>query len=188
MPRARSRRAGTRFGIQLAHAGRKASCHTPWDGGRPLASAEGAWQTVAPSPVPFADGGPPPVALDEQGLARVKAAFVQAAERAVRLGFDAIELHLAHGYLLHAFVSPLSNRRTDRYGGSLENRMRFPLEVAQAVRAVVPPASGAWCPHHGHRLGRRRPQRGRRCCALRLGSRLPDTTTHAFLAAARSRR
>jgi len=132
--------AGTRFGIQLAHAGRKASCHAPWDGGRPLTSAEGAWQTVAPSPVPFTDGGPPPVALDEQGLARVKAAFVQAAERAVRLGFDAIELHMAHGYLLHAFVSPLSNRRTDRYGGSPENRMRFPLEVAQAVRAVVPPA------------------------------------------------
>ena len=127
---------GTRFGIQLAHAGRKGSCQTPWQGGRPL--AEGAWQTVAPSAVPFTADGPPPTALDEPGLARVLGAFRQAAERAVRLGFDAIELHMAHGYLLHGFISPLSNRRNDAYGGSRDARMRFPLEVARAVRTVVP--------------------------------------------------
>jgi len=129
--------AGARFGIQLAHAGRKASCHTPWEGGRPLTGGD-AWQTVAPSAIAFAEGGPPPAALDEAGFERVTAAFRQAAERAVRLGFDAIELHNAHGYLLHSFLSPLSNQRTDAYGGSPDKRMRFPLEVARAVRAAVP--------------------------------------------------
>jgi 2,4-dienoyl-CoA reductase-like NADH-dependent reductase (Old Yellow Enzyme family) len=129
---------GTRFGIQIAHAGRKASTHTPWEGGKPLGPGEGAWQTVAPSAVPFFEGGPPPAALDPAGLAEVKAAFCQAAERAARAGLEVIELHAAHGYLLHEFVSPLSNHRTDQYGGSLENRMRFPLEVASAVRAVTP--------------------------------------------------
>jgi 2,4-dienoyl-CoA reductase-like NADH-dependent reductase (Old Yellow Enzyme family) len=129
---------GTRFGIQLAHAGRKAACRTPWEGGRPLTEAEGAWATVAPSAVPFADGGAVPVALDAAGLARAKAAFRQAAQRAVRLGFDAIELHMAHGYLLHEFISPLSNLREDAYGGTLASRMRFPLEVAAAVREVAP--------------------------------------------------
>jgi 2,4-dienoyl-CoA reductase-like NADH-dependent reductase (Old Yellow Enzyme family) len=129
---------GTRFAIQLAHAGRKASCRRPWEGGAPLARGEDPWPIVAPSPVPFLEDGPVPEALDEMGLARVVAAFARAAERAVRLGFDAIELHAAHGYLLHAFLSPLSNRRSDGYGGSLQNRMRFPLEVARAVRAVVP--------------------------------------------------
>ena len=129
---------GTRFGIQIAHAGRKASTHVPWEGGKPLGPGDGAWQTVAPSAVPFFEGGPPPAALDTAGLAEVKAAFCQAAERATRAGLEVIELHAAHGYLLHEFVSPLSNRRTDQYGGSLENRMRFPLEVASAVRAVTP--------------------------------------------------
>ena len=126
----------TRFAIQLAHAGRKASSQRPWEGGRPL--TEGAWQTVAPSAVPFVEGAAAPAALDEGGLERILAAFRQAAERALRLGFDAIELHSAHGYLLHAFISPLSNKRTDAYGGSLENRLRFPLAVARAVRAAVP--------------------------------------------------
>jgi 2,4-dienoyl-CoA reductase-like NADH-dependent reductase (Old Yellow Enzyme family) len=130
--------AGTRFGIQIAHAGRKASCHVPWEGGKPLSANENAWPTVAPSPIPFADGGPPPLALDAAGMERVVAAFRQAAERAVRLGFEVIELHNAHGYLLHEFISPLSNKRTDSYGGTRENRMRFPLEVARAVRASVP--------------------------------------------------
>ncbi len=129
---------GTRFGIQLAHAGRKAACHTPWEGGKPLTEAEGGWETFAPSAMPFAEGGPAPTALDEAGLARIKAAFCQAAQRAVRLGLEVIELHAAHGYLLHEFVSPLSNKRTDAYGGSLENRMRFPLEVARAVRETTP--------------------------------------------------
>jgi 2,4-dienoyl-CoA reductase-like NADH-dependent reductase (Old Yellow Enzyme family) len=129
---------GTAFGIQIAHAGRKGSCHPPWDGGRPLSPAEGAWQTVGPSAVPFAEGGPPPVALDAGGLRVVTAAFVQAAQRAARIGFDVVELHAAHGYLLHEFLSPLSNFRTDAYGGSREARMRFPLDVARAVREAVP--------------------------------------------------
>jgi 2,4-dienoyl-CoA reductase-like NADH-dependent reductase (Old Yellow Enzyme family) len=129
---------GTAFAIQLAHAGRKASCQVPFVGGRPLPRGEDPWTTVAPSAIPFADGWHVPEALDAEGLARVVAAFRQAAERAVRLGFEAIELHVAHGYLLHEFLSPFSNKRTDGYGGSAENRMRFPLDVARAVRAVVP--------------------------------------------------
>ena len=129
---------GTRFAIQIGHAGRKASCQRPWEGGKPLSRSEDPWPTVAPSAVPFIPEGPPPQALDAQGLARVTAAFCRAAERAVRLGFEAIELHGAHGYLLHEFLSPLSNLRKDAHGGSVEGRMRFPLEVARAVRAVVP--------------------------------------------------
>ncbi len=133
------RRWGTaRLGIQLAHAGRKASAKVPWQGGGPLAAGEGAWQAVASSAIPFDDGWPAPLALDEGGLARIRDAFVASAQRADRLGFDLVELHGAHGYLLHSFVSPIANRRNDGYGGSLENRMRFPLEVAAAVRAVWP--------------------------------------------------
>jgi 2,4-dienoyl-CoA reductase-like NADH-dependent reductase (Old Yellow Enzyme family) len=123
--------------IQLGHAGRKASSRVPWEGGQCLAPEEGAWQTVAPSAISHAPGEPPPVALDAEGLASVKAAFVRAAQRADALGLDAIELHAAHGYLLHQFLSPISNRRDDAWGGSLENRMRFPLEVFDAVRAAV---------------------------------------------------
>ncbi len=127
-------------GIQLAHAGRKASCAVPWAGGKQIApDAPGGWQTVAPSALAFQpDTEHPPLALDAAGLARIKDGFVAAAERAAALGFDLIELHGAHGYLLHEFLSPLSNVRTDDYGGSLENRMRFPLEVFDAVRAVFP--------------------------------------------------
>jgi 2,4-dienoyl-CoA reductase-like NADH-dependent reductase (Old Yellow Enzyme family) len=126
--------------IQLAHAGRKASTEVPWKGGAqiPPEDANG-WQTVAPSAVPYEKGQHSPVALDRDGLERVRDAFVDAARRAARLGIDAIQLHGAHGYLLHQFLSPLSNRRDDEYGGSLENRMRFPLEVFDAVRAVFPP-------------------------------------------------
>ena len=124
--------------LQLAHAGRKASCRVPWEGGKQLALDEGGWQTVAPSPLPFAPGDRPPVALDRDGLARIRDAFAEAATRAARLGLDAVQLHGAHGYLLHEFLSPLSNQRDDEYGGSLENRMRFPLEVFDAVRAVFP--------------------------------------------------
>jgi 2,4-dienoyl-CoA reductase-like NADH-dependent reductase (Old Yellow Enzyme family) len=126
--------------LQLAHAGRKASSHAPWDGGQCLAPEEGAWQTVAPSALPHAPGEPAPLALDAEGLARIKAAFVRAAQRAMALGIDAVELHAAHGYLLHEFLSPIANQRIDAYGGSLENRMRFPLAVFEAVRAVVPQA------------------------------------------------
>ncbi len=127
-----------RMGVQLAHAGRKASCHVPLDGGRPLAPEEGAWQTVAPSPVPYAEDWPVPEALETSGMAKVKAEFVSAAERCLRLGVDTMELHAGHGYLLNQFFSPLSNHRTDMYGGSLENRTRFPLEIFDAVRAVWP--------------------------------------------------
>jgi 2,4-dienoyl-CoA reductase-like NADH-dependent reductase (Old Yellow Enzyme family) len=129
-----------RIAIQLAHAGRKASTELPWKGGRqiPPDHANG-WQTVAPSAIPFEEGEHPPVALDRPGLAQVREAFVAAARRAERLGIDAVQLHCAHGYLLHQFLSPLSNRRDDEYGGSLQNRMRFPLEVFDAVRAALPP-------------------------------------------------
>jgi NADPH2 dehydrogenase len=127
-----------KLGIQLAHAGRKASAKLPWQGGGPLAAGEGEWQTVGASATPFDEGWPAPRQLDEAGLAGIRDAFVAAARRADRLGFDLVELHGAHGYLLHSFVSPISNRRHDGYGGSLDNRMRFPLEVAAAVRAVWP--------------------------------------------------
>jgi 2,4-dienoyl-CoA reductase-like NADH-dependent reductase (Old Yellow Enzyme family) len=124
--------------IQLAHAGRKASCHVPWEGGTYIQPAAGGWITHAPSPLPQRPDEPAPSALDEAGLARIRDAFVDATRRAVRLGFDAIEIHNAHGYLLHQFLSPIANRRTDAYGGALENRMRFPLEVFDAVRAALP--------------------------------------------------
>jgi 2,4-dienoyl-CoA reductase-like NADH-dependent reductase (Old Yellow Enzyme family) len=126
--------------IQLAHAGRKASTEVPWKGGAQLPpDYPNGWRTEAPSPKPFKEGDTPPAALDRQGLANVRQAFVDAARRAVRLGLDAIQLHSAHGYLLHEFLSPLSNHRDDEYGGSLENRMRFPLEVFDAVRDAVAP-------------------------------------------------
>lgn len=125
--------------IQLAHAGRKASCDQPWRGGAQIPpAADNGWQTVAPSALPFAAGDNAPTALDEAGLAHLRDAFAEATRRAVRIGLDAIQIHAAHGYLLHSFLSPLSNRREDRYGGSLENRMRFPLEVFEAVRAAAP--------------------------------------------------
>jgi 2,4-dienoyl-CoA reductase-like NADH-dependent reductase (Old Yellow Enzyme family) len=124
------------LGIQLAHAGRKASSNPPWEGGGPV--AQGGWETVAPSAVPFGEGWPTPRALDRAGLDKIVRDFVEATQRAQRLGLDLIELHAAHGYLLHEFLSPLSNRRTDEYGGSLENRMRFPLEVFDAIREVWP--------------------------------------------------
>ena len=129
----------TKIGLQLAHAGRKASVEVPWNGGKPMAAdAANRWQTAAPSALAYAPGWPQPAALDVTGLARVKAAFVQATERAARIGFDLIEIHAAHGYLFHEFLSPLSNQRSDDYGGSLENRMRFPLEVFTAMRGVWP--------------------------------------------------
>ncbi|RTL53795.1 MAG: NADH:flavin oxidoreductase/NADH oxidase [Bradyrhizobiaceae bacterium] len=131
--------------VQLAHAGRKASTRVPWEGGAQIPpKAQDGWQTVAPSALPFADGENPPVALDAAGLAKVKADFVAAAKRAASLGFDGIELHGAHGYLLHEFLSPISNVRTDNYGGSLENRLRFPLEIYDAVRAAFPADKPVW--------------------------------------------
>ena len=124
--------------MQLAHAGRKASSHKPWDGGQLIPIAEGGWLPEGPSDVPHKESEAPPRALDVTGLKRIRDAFVAAARRTARLGIDAIEVHCAHGYLLHQFLSPISNKRTDQYGGSLENRMRFPLEVFDAVRAAFP--------------------------------------------------
>jgi NADPH2 dehydrogenase len=132
------KRSKTAVMMQLAHAGRKGSSHTPWDGGQQIPISGGGWQAVAPSAVPHKDGEAAPLALDAAGLVRIRDAFVTAAKRAERLGIDAIEVHGAHGYLLHQFLSPISNRRTDQYGGSLENRMRYPLEVFDAVRAAFP--------------------------------------------------
>lgn len=127
-----------KFAIQLGHAGRKASSAQPWKGGGQVPEAEGGWQTVAPSALPFRNSDAAPAALDDAGLDRLRTAFAEAARRAARIGFEAVEIHAAHGYLLHQFLSPLSNARTDAYGGSLENRMRFPLEVFEAVRAALP--------------------------------------------------
>jgi 2,4-dienoyl-CoA reductase-like NADH-dependent reductase (Old Yellow Enzyme family) len=134
------RHAGTPLAIQLAHAGRKASSHTPWDGGKLIAPEAGGWEPIAPSAQPFSPSEPPPREMNAADLARVREAFVHAAQRAARLDIDAVELHAAHGYLLHTFLSPLANHRSDRYGGSLENRMRFPLEVFSAVRKIWPEA------------------------------------------------
>lgn len=129
---------GVYAGIQLAHAGRKASTLRPWDGDGELSAAKGGWQTVAPSAIPFADHYPRPVELDAQGIAKVREAFTAAAARALEAGFDVMEIHAAHGYLLHQFLSPLSNRRTDAYGGAFANRARLLLEVVDAVRGVWP--------------------------------------------------
>ncbi|MCI4588878.1 NADH:flavin oxidoreductase/NADH oxidase [Sphingobium sp. BYY-5] len=125
--------------IQLGHAGRKASTEVPWKGGAQIApDAINGWQTVAPSALPFTPATNTPMALDQAGIERLRDAFVAAARRAANLGLDAIQLHGAHGYLLHQFLSPLSNRRDDEYGGALENRMRLPLEIFDAVRAAFP--------------------------------------------------
>jgi 2,4-dienoyl-CoA reductase-like NADH-dependent reductase (Old Yellow Enzyme family) len=139
MTTARRYAGPTRFGIQLAHAGRKASTHIPWAPRTgPLGPSEKPWTTVAPSALPFDEGWHTPEALDEAGMRRVIDAFAAAAKRAARIGFDLVELHGAHGYLVHEFLSPLVNKRTDSYGGSIENRMRFPLAIARALREALP--------------------------------------------------
>ncbi len=131
--------------MQLGHAGRKASSRAPWEGGAQIRPGEpGGWKAFAPSAVPHAPGEDVPLALDTEGLARVREAFVAAARRAARLGIEGIEIHAAHGYLLHQFLSPLANHRDDAYGGSLENRLRFPLEVFDAVRAAFPAERPVW--------------------------------------------
>jgi 2,4-dienoyl-CoA reductase-like NADH-dependent reductase (Old Yellow Enzyme family) len=129
---------GAAAGVQLAHAGRKASTAAPWEGGGPVAPAAGGWPAVAPSPLPFADGYPSPEALDEAGIRGVVAAFAAAAGRARAAGFRAVEVHAAHGYLLHQFLSPLTNRRADAWGGSFEHRTRLVREVVSAVRTAWP--------------------------------------------------
>jgi 2,4-dienoyl-CoA reductase-like NADH-dependent reductase (Old Yellow Enzyme family) len=131
--------------MQIAHAGRKASSRAPWDGGQQIPLSEpGSWPAVAPSALAFSATEDAPTALDADGLVRVRDQFVAAARRAVRLGIEGIELHAAHGYLLHEFLSPLANQRTDAYGGSLENRMRFVIEVFDAVRAATPVDIPVW--------------------------------------------
>ncbi|MFD0975861.1 NADPH dehydrogenase NamA [Salinimicrobium gaetbulicola] len=123
-------------GIQLAHAGRKASTTSPWKGGKLLSPEEGGWETVAPSAIPFYEGNSKPLALDKEGIQKVKTDFRKAAERALTAGFEVVEIHAAHGYLFHEFLSPLTNKRNDEYGGKLENRCRLLLEVVEEVRKV----------------------------------------------------
>ncbi|MEO7152951.1 MAG: NADH:flavin oxidoreductase/NADH oxidase [Burkholderiaceae bacterium] len=131
--------------MQIGHAGRKASCRAPWDGGAQVSPhAPGGWQTLAPSAVPHAAGETAPLVLDHQALAKIRADFAATARRAVRLGLQGLEIHAAHGYLLHQFLSPIANRRSDAYGGSLEHRMRFPLEVFDAVREACPAGFPVW--------------------------------------------
>jgi 2,4-dienoyl-CoA reductase-like NADH-dependent reductase (Old Yellow Enzyme family) len=125
-------------GIQIAHAGRKASTDAPWNGGKALPPEQGGWRPVAPSAVPFSPESPTPAALSEEGIAHVIAAFEDATRRALKAGFKVIEIHAAHGYLLHEFLSPLANHRTDQWGGSFENRARLTLTVAERLRAIVP--------------------------------------------------
>jgi 2,4-dienoyl-CoA reductase-like NADH-dependent reductase (Old Yellow Enzyme family) len=127
-----------RIGLQLNHAGRKASAHRPWEGRGPLGPDEGAWTTVAPSAIALASDWPTPEALDREAMRSLIAAYASSARRAARVGVDFLETHSTHGYLLSEFLSPLSNRRDDKYGGSLENRMRFPLEVFSALREAWP--------------------------------------------------
>ena len=153
--------------IQLAHAGRKGSSQRPWEGGQLLAPKAGCWVPQGPSAIPQLPTEPAPQEIDAAGLKRIREAFVQAAKRSIRIGFEGIELHNAHGYLLHQFLSPIANQRTDAYGGSLANRMRFPLEVFDAVRAVTPStaslgirisatdwADGGWTPEESVEYGK----------------------------------
>ncbi len=125
---------GAIAGMQLAHAGRKGSCSSPWMGGQPLTADACGWPPLAPSAIPFAEGHPVPQAMSSDQMDQVEEQFRAAAKRALAAGFQVLELHMAHGYLLHEFLSPLANKREDDYGGSLDNRIRFPLRVAQAVR------------------------------------------------------
>jgi 2,4-dienoyl-CoA reductase-like NADH-dependent reductase (Old Yellow Enzyme family) len=163
---------GARAGVQLAHAGRKASTDVPWRGGKPLGGGQGGWETLAPSAVPFGDW-PPPREMTRADIDDVTVQFADAARRALAAGFDVVELHMAHGYLLHEFLSPLSNRREDEFGGSLENRARFPLLVTEAVRAVWPDerplfarisatdwVEGGWDLEQSIQLSRRLKERG----------------------------
>ncbi|HEX5177023.1 MAG TPA: hypothetical protein VFV83_08340, partial [Chthoniobacteraceae bacterium] len=144
---------GAVAGIQLAHAGRKASCDLAWKGGARLGLDAGGWAVVGPSAIPFNGTDPAPIALDRAGIEGIVDAFEVAARRAVTAGFKVIEIHAAHGYLLHEFLSPLANQRSDEYGGSLENRMRLVLRVAERLRDVMPPELPLFCPDLGDRLG-----------------------------------
>jgi 2,4-dienoyl-CoA reductase-like NADH-dependent reductase (Old Yellow Enzyme family) len=162
------RQHGAVAGIQLAHAGRKASVRRPWEGGTTIPESEGGWRPVAPSPIPFRPEDAPPAQLSTDEIRMEVEAFAAAAGRALQAGFQVVEIHGAHGYLIHEFLSPLSNRRTDEYGGSFENRIRFALEVVRSVRAVWPDSlplflrisatdwvEGGWTPEESVELSRR---------------------------------
>jgi 2,4-dienoyl-CoA reductase-like NADH-dependent reductase (Old Yellow Enzyme family) len=181
--------SSAKIGIQLAHAGRKGSAQRPWEGRGALSAADGAWQTLAPSAIALAPGWHTPSALDRAGMIRIRDAFAASAKRAVNIGFDLVELHSAHGYLLNEFLSPLANQRTDEYGGSLANRMRFPLEVFEAVRAVWPKARalgaripgadyvpGAWGPSECVAYARELKERGADFVTVSGGGVVLDAT------------
>jgi 2,4-dienoyl-CoA reductase-like NADH-dependent reductase (Old Yellow Enzyme family) len=137
-------RNGAVAGIQLAHAGRKSSTATPWEGGNVLSESQGGWTSIAPSAIPFEADSPAPIALSIEDIQQMTTSFVNATRRSLEAGFNLIEIHAAHGYLLHEFMSPLSNQRTDEYGGSFEHRIRFLCEVVQAVRNVLPDQIPLW--------------------------------------------
>jgi 2,4-dienoyl-CoA reductase-like NADH-dependent reductase (Old Yellow Enzyme family) len=148
------RRAGSAaLGIQLAHAGRKGSAKLSWEGGGPLPPDAGAWPTVAPSDIPFDNRWPAPEALDEVGLTRIRDAHAAAVKRANRLGFDLVELLGAHGFLLHSFLSPITNQRTDSYGGSLANRIALPARSGRRDPRGLAARQGARHAHYRHGLG-----------------------------------
>lgn len=130
--------SSAKIGIQLSHSGRKGSCHKPWEGGRGMSPEAGGWAVLGPSAIPFGADRPTPQAMDEPMMVQVAEAFARSAARADRADIDYLEVHLANGYLLHSFLSPISNRRQDYFGGTLENRMRFPLEAITRVRAAWP--------------------------------------------------
>jgi 2,4-dienoyl-CoA reductase-like NADH-dependent reductase (Old Yellow Enzyme family) len=178
---------GAAAGIQLAHAGRKASTRRPSEGGGVIATEEGGWQSVAPSAVPFRPGDPAPHALSKAEIHALLDAFRDAALRALRAGFDVVEIHGAHGYLIHEFLSPLSNFRTDEYGGPLDRRLRFAMEVTEAVRAVWPAhlplffrisatdwAPGGWTPEDSVELARRLQPLGVDLVDCSSGGNVPD--------------
>lgn len=180
---------GVHVGIQLAHAGRKASMGTPWTGERLVPPAEGGWQPVAPSALPFSPMYGEPRALDQSGIDAVVEAFRQATRRALKAGFDFVEIHAAHGYLLHEFFSPLSNHRDDVYGGSFENRIRFGLQVVDAVRAEWPQdlplfvrisatdwVEGGWSPDESVELARHFRLHGVDLVDVSTGGNVPDAT------------
>jgi len=174
-------------GLQLAHAGRKGSTAAPWRGGGPIPDSAGGWPVVGPSPIPFAEGWRVPEALDSAGIAGVARAFRAAAARARDAGFRLLELHAAHGYLLHSFHSPLSNRRTDAYGGRFENRVRFTLEVVEAIRREWPDhlplfvrlsctdwTPGGWTPEESVRLASLLGERGVDLVDCSSGGNVPN--------------
>jgi 2,4-dienoyl-CoA reductase-like NADH-dependent reductase (Old Yellow Enzyme family) len=178
---------GSRAGVQLAHAGRKGSMTAPFCGERLLTPEEGRWEPVGPSAIPFSDSYARPKALDVAEIAGVVSAFADAAQRAEKAGFDLVEIHAAHGYLLHEFLSPLANRRTDRYGGSFDNRIRLLLEVTDAVRAAWPDhlplfvrisatdwAEGGWTPDESVELARRLREHGVDLVDVSSGGQVPN--------------